>query len=284
MTRILTVHAATDATAYNATIARLIAAEPVLLSVLASNLRREVNLPGTFPDACWMWVEDQDGTVVAAAMHTPPWPPHLAFDDPEVGTAVADFLADLGRPVTGVGGRRSAAEAFARRWADRLGCRVSVHREEGIYEATVVAPPSGVSGLLRRAATDDAPLLNTWARGFARDAKVTVPEGTDPLGDRIGAGDMWVWQDERLVSMAYASPAEGGVSRISWVYTPPELRRRGYASAVVAGATAAQLAAGARCMLYTDLANPTSNSIYQAIGYRRVGDGITLTFQQPAIR
>jgi predicted GNAT family acetyltransferase len=69
-------------------------------------------------------------------------------------------------------------------------------------------------------------------------------------------------------------------SRIGPVYTPPDLRRRGYASAVVAAASQAQLDAGARfCFLFTDLANPTSNRIYQAIGYEPVRDVEVYTFE-----
>ena len=78
--------------------------------------------------------------------------------------------------------------------------------------------------------------------------------------------------------MAYASPASGGVTRISGVWTPPELRGRGYATAVVAARSTARQDAGEACMLFTDLANPTSNAIYQAIGYRRVGDNVNIAF------
>lgn len=73
--------------------------------------------------------------------------------------------------------------------------------------------------------------------------------------------------------MAAVTVAQGGVSRVQLVYTPPENRKRGYASACVASLTARELATpGRTCMLNTDLANPTSNGIYQAIGYRRVGE------------
>jgi predicted GNAT family acetyltransferase len=62
-------------------------------------------------------------------------------------------------------------------------------------------------------------------------------------------------------------------ARIGPIYTPPELRRRGYASALTADLTQMLLYRGSRfCFLFTDLANPTSNSIYQQIGYRPVAD------------
>jgi predicted GNAT family acetyltransferase len=81
--------------------------------------------------------------------------------------------------------------------------------------------------------------------------------------------------------MAHASLVNGGVTRISGVWTPVELRGRGYASAVVAALSSERMDAGESCMLFTDLANPTSNKIYQAMGYRRIGDNITIEFLGP---
>ncbi len=72
--------------------------------------------------------------------------------------------------------------------------------------------------------------------------------------------------------------SERGV-RISLVYTPPDRRRQGYASASVAGLSQAMLESGKRyCCLFTDLANPTSNHIYAVIGYRPVVDMYTIAF------
>ncbi|MCA9556723.1 MAG: GNAT family N-acetyltransferase, partial [Myxococcales bacterium] len=96
----------------------------------------------------------------------------------------------------------------------------------------------------------------------------------------VAQGVLWVWEDGEAVSMAAAvSPTPHGV-RVNFVYTPPERRGRGYASACVAALSQAQLDAGRQfCFLYTDLANPTSNAIYQRIGYRPVTDALQLGFE-----
>lgn len=123
-------------------------------------------------------------------------------------------------------------------------------------------------------------LLRSWAA--AMTAEIGLTAGRDDLvGLRIAAGNLLVWEDsERIVSMAAVTAAQSGVSRVQLVFTPPELRRRGYASACVAALTAAELAVpGRRCMLYADLANPTSNTVYQSTGYRRVGVTVDLLFQ-----
>ena len=63
------------------------------------------------------------------------------------------------------------------------------------------------------------------------------------------------------------------------VYTPRERRGRGYASAGVAGVSRIVLAQGARACLFTDQANPTSNKIYAALGYRPVVDMVNVVLR-----
>src|SRR5438045_3645778 len=83
-----------------------------------------------------------------------------------------------------------------------------------------------------------------------------------------GQGPLFVWRDPQPVSMAaWAGQTPRGV-RVNMVYTPPELRRRGYASAAVSTLTKKLLDAGRKFVfLFTDLSNPTSNKIYQKMGY-----------------
>jgi len=134
----VTVHAATDATVFMAAVATLVDADPVGCSVLATNAVRAMADPEAFPDPYWMWVEEPDGVTVAAAMHTPPWTPHLVAQDPSAGVVLADHLAASGRAVAGVGGLRPVAEAFAGRWAELRPCRVRTTRDAVVYEATAV--------------------------------------------------------------------------------------------------------------------------------------------------
>jgi len=135
-----------------------------------------------------------------------------------------------------------------------------------------------VTGSFRVATDADAPLLDRWHKQFV-DAIEGGGRAASPLTQHLAGGRVGLWEDDgRPVSMAYASPANGGVTRISGVWTPPDLRGHGYASGVVAALSTARLEAGEACMLYTDLANPTSNAIYQAMGYRRIGDSISIRF------
>jgi len=129
----------------------------------------------------------------------------------------------------------------------------------------------------------DRELLIDWADAFNDEVRAGAPHGDTAKGvdARLAsatAGFM-VWEDGQPVSMAGWGGATPNGVRVGPVYTPPELRRRGYASAVTAAASESQLAAGRRfCFLYTDLANPTSNRIYMDIGYEPVCDAIDYSF------
>jgi predicted GNAT family acetyltransferase len=149
----------------------------------------------------------------------------------------------------------------------------------GLYAAEAVNIPPGIPGRLRLANNGDASALRGWANQFFAESGATASR-SDEIGPRIEAGLLVVWEvDGAVVSMAATTVAQGGVSRVHLVYTPAEYRRRGFASACVATLTARELATpGRTCMLYTDLANPTSNGIYQRVGYRRIGDAVQLGF------
>jgi predicted GNAT family acetyltransferase len=94
-------------------------------------------------------------------------------------------------------------------------------------------------------------------------------------------GGLVVWEDggEPVSIAGFGGPTPNGI-RIGPVYTPPELRGHGYASALVGELTARQLAGGrSLCFLYTDLANPTANGVYERIGYRRVAESAEIVFE-----
>jgi predicted GNAT family acetyltransferase len=130
------------------------------------------------------------------------------------------------------------------------------------------------SGQLRLAGADERGRMVEWMRAFAiEDGTMPVDQAETMVGAPLARGALMVWDDGGPVSMIGISPEVSGVVRIGPVYTPPEHRHRGYATNMVAAVSRRTLAAGAdRCMLYTDLANPTSNKIYVEIGCRRVAD------------
>ncbi len=218
-------------------------------------------------------IEHEDA-VVAAALATPGRKWVLSRTALDVAHTVADVLHERAWPVPGILAPADLARAFAERWSTRAGCAMRPGKAQRIYELTHVLPPAPVSGDIRLAAPDDAATAARWAAGFAIDAITdeTPTEVEETVRAALDDGHLYVWVDDTPVAMAMMRVTRRG-ALIGAVYTPPERRRRGYASALVAAVSAAALAADAdRCILFTDLANPTSNTIYQRIGYRPVAD------------
>jgi hypothetical protein len=137
------------------------------------------------------------------------------------------------------------------------------------------------SGHMRFATLADNDLLAKWRESFYLD--VNGPGAFMPasdIGPSIEKKEIYVWEDAVPVSMAIARPTGSRIT-VGGVYTPRELRRRGYATSCVAAICTRLLATGYEfCMLYTDLANPTSNSIYKKIGFREVCDSVEYSFSR----
>jgi predicted GNAT family acetyltransferase len=191
---------------------------------------------------------------------------------------VAESLPTLG----GVTGPVEEAEAFAERWTVQRGGRWSTHMRLKLHVLTEVEPNvAPCPGVLRSATDADVALAREWIDAYLRDA------GLEPAADRDVAERMVrqallsLWIDADVPRcMAATSRASGSGCSIYGVYTPPANRRRGYATATVAALSATLLARGRTfCCLYTDAANPTSNSIYAKIGYRPIRDEAEITFE-----
>jgi len=219
------------------------------------------------------------GEIAGVALQTPPHNLVLSTVQNEAAVdALAAALHGDGRAFSGVVGPVTTADRFAESWRRLTGVSARVDVAERIYEATAAVPPRGVGGGSRPYREGDRPLVLAWLEDFAAEA-VAAPSRVDAasvlahrLADSHGGFVLWEDGGHPVSVTGYGGTTPNGI-RIGPVYTPPGLRRRGYASALVADMTAALLAGGRRsCFLFTDLANPTSNAIYQRVGYRPVAD------------
>jgi predicted GNAT family acetyltransferase len=238
------------------------------------------------PDVLMLALEDDRGEVVGVAMK---WPDrHLIVTDapPEAIDALADWFVDAAIPLQGVQSRRHLARRFADRFAARTGASQRLNAAMAIHVLTQVQAVHGVAGSLRPAGEADVELLARWAEAFCRDCNLPPqPPGGEltRARERIARGETFFWDvDGQLVSTASVQgPTPNGI-RVSLVYTPPPHRGRGYASACVAALSQRMLDSGRKfCFLYTDLANPTSNKIYRAVGYRQVCEDEQIFFEAP---
>ena len=223
-------------------------------------------------------VTDARGRVVAATLRTPPHNQVLSsIDDLAAVDALVEAFRD--EPLPGVLGPSGAAARFAAGWTDATGQAARIEVAERIFRLErVISPHRLASGAWRMAEPRDRDLIARWIVEFVEEATQD-----DAPPDPAAAADRWIarrgrapylWEDgDAVVSWVGASGETPHGIRIGPVYTPPSLRNRGYASSLTAAASADQLAAGRRfCFLFTDLGTPTSNKIYQAIGYQPVID------------
>jgi GNAT superfamily N-acetyltransferase len=226
-----------------------------------------------------------DDVLVGVALRTPPWPliaSGLPVDPDLLDIFLTQWL-EFDPELPGVNGPRENAEALADAWVRLTGGTVSEVMANRLFRLGTLTPPA-TTGAGRQATGDDLELLVRWREDFATEAMGHVRssgEGPAMVRRIFEMGDsVIIWEDhDKPVAMAFASVPIGGMSRVGPVYTPPEHRDHGYGSAVTAAVSAAAQVAGARdVILFTDLANPTSNSIYQKIGYRPVYDSTEIEF------
>jgi uncharacterized protein len=217
--------------------------------------------------------------VVLAAIQVPPRDLVLSeVDDPH---ALERLVNDrLGDPLPGVSGPVEHVGRFARLWSAATGEPHRLRMAERIFQLTRVVTPGSstavVPGGMRPAGPQDRDLLTDWLGAFSREA-LGIDDPVETQVDRWLVAPqtrtIYVWDDGRPVSICGVPARWATGARIAPVYTPPELRRRGYASALVAAVSQGELNAGrSACYLFTDLANATSNHIYEAIGYEPVRD------------
>ena len=272
-----------DADAFAAAAGPLLQADPlrhtVALSVLDAMCR------GGEPSAVLLTVHE-GGEVTGAALRSPGHPALVSAVPARLAPAVDRALAEADPEVDGVSAPVAEAEAFAAARVARTGGRAEPAMRMRLFALGTLVPPCGVPGRARLADDRDVPLLAAWRRAFGVEAEHDEEQADAAESEelvarslRIGAGEM-IWEvDGTPVAQACAKPVVAGSSRIGPVYTPPEHRGHGYAAAVTAAASRWALDAGARqVVLFTDLANPTTNRLYPRIGYRPVHDAVQLRF------
>ncbi len=249
--------------------------------------------PETYPDPPYLAVVSDHAGVALVAVRTPPHglvlsePSVDSAIDPAVEALVGDLAAET-PDLPSVSGPRRTVARFAERWVATTGRTARLDMEERIYRLSRVVPPPSPPGSWRIAAEGDRALLAAWLLAFRREL---FPPDDPPLPpsvlDRLVRRDgrlAYLWEvDGRPVSLVVANAFTPSGRRIGPVYTPPGDRRRGYAASLTAAASQDQLDGGMRfCFLFTDLANPTSNAIYQRIGYEPVSDVDMYRFEAPA--
>jgi hypothetical protein len=223
------------------------------------------------------WIARDDGDVTGFAMQSPPgMRVVLALGDERTVQALADAIDD----VPGVQGEAAGASAFAGRYTLRNHVAVSDTDPGRLYELTRVEPVRPTPGAARLATAADHELVTEWivAFGGATGDPAITARASNEVAYFISIGGFWIWDDGDPACIVGVKPRAEGVARVGPVYTPPERRGAGYATGCVAHVSRLLVDEGLRCVLYTQLSNPTSNAIYHAIGYQPIAEVISYGF------
>ncbi|HEX8093384.1 GNAT family N-acetyltransferase [Jatrophihabitans sp.] len=237
-------------------------------------------------DPLFGWFET-GGAVTGAISMTPPYGVLVAELPPGSEDELVAGLRERAAAVPDVMGDAEAAGRFAASWTAGTGLSTELAMRQRTYILDGLRPPvPPPAGRARAAVPADLDVVMDWITRFHAEAEASSATPQPEIYQRrIEMGLIWLWQDERAepVSMASRNVMVAGVSRIGPVYTPPDCRRHGYGAAVTAACTQDALDRGARqVMLFTDEANPTSNGIYQQLGYRAQGERVILRFVSAA--
>jgi predicted GNAT family acetyltransferase len=269
-------------------------AEPLLLADEARH-NLILGIAGTVRDAPdlyplrSLWLVRDGAEVVGAALRTPPY--NLILARPRSSRAAAALADAVTDDLPGVVGAEPEVHDFAELWSRRAGVPTRTNMRQGIYALEQVEPPSSLPGSARVATEDDRELALRWWIAFGEEVlheggpgRERAPQSVDHrLSSPTGGFLLWEDGGETVSLAGWGGPTPNGI-RVGPVYTPPDLRGRGYATALTADLSQqlldGRLFAGGRrfCFLYTDLANPTSNKIYERIGYHRIAEAAEIRF------
>lgn len=243
--------------------------------------------PNRFKSQPYVAIVEENEQVLAVAIQTPPRKLLLSqVEDFEAIELIAKDLHSRQAQLPGVMGIAPASKVFAQNWQALTGQSYREGTRERFFQLETVQPIPVVSGHLRQATVADQELLIDWCRAFMEEVSEEPADWeAEVVVERyLGEGSPHFWEDNIPVSLAnFYSATPNGV-RINLVYTPPEYRRRGYATACVAALSQALLERGYKyCFLSADLANSTSNHIYQAIGYQPLGNDMLVYWFQSSL-
>jgi uncharacterized protein len=236
-----------------------------------------VDHPERFSSPPVLKTVEEDGNRFLTAIMTPPHNLIVSGStvSPDGINLLVETLIRERTTIPGVIGPVDIARAIAVRWAEAARRRYTASQKLRMYELKEVLAPQPGRGKLRAAGAAELELVTRWwceAR-MEMFGKSDAEEDRRAAQFRTEAGDVFLWEDDEPVSMACRTrPTRKGIG-VGMVFTPPLMRNRGFATACVGELSRALLRSGWDfCTLYADLMNPVSNSIYQKIGYRPIGD------------
>jgi predicted GNAT family acetyltransferase len=277
------VHTTGDVEEYRAAAEAFLKAEPCARNVLLTVMDIVRASPATYsaPPSFW-WVTDS-GAVVGAASWTPPYNLLVSSMPAEapvpLAAAAIERATALGIRCRGVVGPAAPARAVAAAWTAVTDDTIAFDRPILLNELGALTEVAVPPGARRQGVAGDAPAIALWLEDFSAEIEHIAPADSRAMADNMlesGHLDLWIVNGEVVCMVGHRVAA--GVVRIGPVYTPPEHRNHGYARRLTYEVTAhaLQQPGVAHAMLFTDAANPVSNSIYRQAGYEPRGEHVEI--------
>lgn len=233
----------------------------------------------------WFIIIEDAGKICGAVIRTPPISPILSFfcgDIGEVCSSMVNSIHEIAPVLPGVIGDNEILVPFADEWCKQSKTRVTRLLSHRLYRLTELIEPEFADGLLRKAMPEDEDIVIPWAIAFYKEAlgETLSDHHRQLFHDRIRTGEIYLWGNNGPVSMAgCARPTRRGIS-IGGVLTPFEKRNHGYATSCVAALCKELLSDYDFCLLYADLSNPISTSIYMKMGFKEYSDSSNYYFSE----
>lgn len=230
-----------------------------------------------FESPLYLATIENDAGIAGCAVRAPPDPLILSDMPIEAMSLLAADVAPVYETLPAVTGTENEVEAFTEQWM-RQGKSQSATKTCWRWYVLERTAPSGksVSGALRLADSSDIRLVRRWAQQFARETGTSV-DVVAYFERRIRSGSLYIWEGEERCSIVAVSGVTPNSVRISGVFTDPDFRRKGYATATVAAVSRLMLDAGRKyCLLFTEASDPFANRLYQNVGYRPIFDKVSI--------
>lgn len=229
----------------------------------------------------WITISDEAGVVVGCAMRTAPFNLTVSDMPPEAVPALARVLREGDPDLPGIAGPRDTVAALIHGLG--LTGTTRLHMEDVVRVlGDLMAPRYPVPGLARAATLNDVDLLERWFAAFAAESGAAIDEPRAVAHRGISDKRFWLWcvEGSAVAVGGHAPLAEtpaGKVGRIGSIYTEPTQRGQGYGSAITHHIAQQLLTTCSTVLLYADAANPTSNSIYEHLGFTKVAEIVEFT-------
>ncbi|MGE1125766.1 GNAT family N-acetyltransferase [Bacillus wiedmannii] len=186
--------------------------------------------------------------------------------------------------VPGLIGNKKIVQKLAEEIAVLENKKTNVVMEQGVYALQQIKKKWNEDGAFREIGSDELPLIEQWIYQFCEDVRLptTKEEAKQTAHTLITNRRLFGLEvDGKLVSVAAKTRPTTNNITVNFVYTPKEARKKGYASSCVAALSQRMLDEGYKSTtLYTDLANPTSNKIYQEIGYEQIAESVLIFLEK----